>query len=175
MRETSGNFLNHMIGNLIFPLEEQDHVGNGKDFWCLDWWAIEVGKYFFEGDVGYLRFPIARRLIDNDNFNKYDIEKAALSKQKAMDEMKVLSSSIDRLIVIETCRGFDTVLSMKARDWKEVFVVIDSKYPSVIQKTTEYLSNLYSSKPVQVVDNDIGLGITDVVAKMKTIGFGGAK
>ena len=137
MRETAGNFVNHMISNLIFPLEDQDHYGEGKDFWCLDWWITEITKYFFEGEVAYMRYPIARRLNGNDNFVKERIKEAAHSRISAMDEMKLHSSN--KIAVLENCRGLDTLLATTVREWGKIYVIIHSDYPVVIEKTKIYL------------------------------------
>ena len=146
MRETAGNFINHMISNLIFPLEDQDHYGEGKDFWCLDWFVVEVTKYFFEGEVAYMRYPIARRLSGNDNFVKDKIREAALSRISAMEEMKLHSSG--KVAVLENCRGLDTLLATTVKEWDKIYVIIHSEYPVVIEKTKLYLRKFPNAEVV---------------------------
>jgi len=146
MRETAGNFINHMISNLIFPLEDQDHYGEGKDFWCLDWFVVEVTKYFFEGEVAYMRYPIARRLTGNDNFVKDKIREAALSRISAMEEMKLYG--FNRIAVLENCRGLDTTLATTIKEWEKIYVIIHSEYPVVIEKTKLYLRKFPNAEVV---------------------------
>lgn len=165
MRKISGDFIQYMLNRTIFPLEEQDHIGTGKDFWCLDWWIIEVCKYFFEGEYDYLRFPIARRLGGNKNFKKEVIVEAALSKVKAMEEMKLLTT--DKIIIFETCRGFDTVLATTVRDWSKIFVIITSEYPEVIKRTEEYLERIPTVELVR------GIGTEQPIFSMETNDFQG--
>ena len=137
LRKITGEFLEYIIYNLIFPLENQECIGEGKGFWCIDWWVTEVCKCFFEGEIDYLRFPIARRLEGNKNFDKKVIVEAALSKANMVDEM--ILTSTDRILVIETCRGLDTLLATTVRNWSKIYVGILSKYPEVIKKTETYL------------------------------------
>lgn len=164
MRETAGNFINYLISNLTFPLKEQDHYGEGKDFWCLDWWIIEVAKYFYEGELAYMRYPIARRLEGNKTFNKDEIREAAKSRIGAMEEMKLFG--FDKVAVLENCRGFDTVLASTVKDWEKMYVVIKSEYPAVITKTKQYL-NKFSN--VEVVGHFGVLG--NPCFRMITDGF----
>ena len=146
MRETAGNFINHMISNLIFPLEDQDYYGEGKDFWCLDWWIVELAKYFFEGEVAYMRYPIARRLEGNTNFDKDKILKAAKSRVSSMEEMKLYG--FDKIAVLENCRGLDTTLAVTCKDWSKIYVIIASEYPVVIEKTKLYLRKFPNAEVV---------------------------
>jgi len=139
LKITGGDFIQYLMNSLIFPLEDQDHMGEGKNFWCLDWWVIEICKYLFEGEVGYLRFPKARRLECNNNFKKELIVEAVLNKLQALEEMKNLPPDADCIFVSETCRGFDTMLATTVKDWGSIFVSITSEFPEVIKKTKEYL------------------------------------
>lgn len=137
MKMIAGNFVNYTISNLIFPLEEQDHIGFSKDFWCLDWWVVEICKYFFEGEEGYLRFPIARRLIGNNNFRKEDIVEAALSRIEMVEKARSLDSG--NIGIIEKARGLDTAMVNSLKSWDKIMVFIESDYDQVINKTKEYL------------------------------------
>lgn len=163
MREVAGNFINYMLSSWIFPLELQDNVGEGKDFWCLDWWVIEVAKYFFEGEEAYLRYPIARRLEGNNNFKKENILRAAKTKLGAMEEMK---TSTTRLLVMETCRGFDTLLATTVKEWANIYVVVQSDYPEVVNKTRDYLRRF---PEVEFVGNADQIG--GIFYRMITKGF----
>jgi len=154
MRQTAGNFINHVISNLIFPLEDQEHIMvNGNVDWCLDWWVIEIGKYFFEGEEAYMRYPIARRLEGSKNFDKELIRKACRKRQSFLNDMKVSSS--DTLIVDEFCRGFDTTLAMWIKEWKKAYVIIQSSMPDVISKTTTYLKLKFPT--VEIVPSTFGI------------------
>lgn len=170
MKKLSGDFIHHLTSSLIFPLDEQDHIGTGKDFWCLDWWIIEICKYFFEGEKGYLHFPIARRLIGNNIFKKEDIVNIC------RERYEILNSPIlrlpDTVCVIEGCRGLDTIMINSVREWKKIYVIIDSKYPQVIGKTTKYLERFSNVEIIKSIDEDIAI---INFAKINFAKFGGGK
>jgi len=139
MRETAGNFINHVISNPIFPFENQEHIiVDGKVDWCLDWWVTEIGKYFFEGEEAYMRYPIARRLEGCKNFDKKSIRKACLNRINRMEE-------IDNpvIVVYENCRGFNTVLVKFAGKFDRVYGRIQNEFPEVVKKTSEYLQRTH--------------------------------
>lgn len=171
MRELSGKFLEHMIYNLIFPLTEQEHIGEGKDFWCLDYWAIEIGKYFFEGEVDYLRFPIARRLEGNTNFRKDDIAELGRRKIHALSGVEKISTKhkYSEVMVFETCRGFDTMLVADLMEWDKIYVTIEYKSKVVIDKTKEFLKTRAN---VEFIDNS-DFANDRPLAWMKTAPFQG--
>jgi len=149
LRILAADFIDYMIQNLIFPLEYQEHIGEGKDLWCLDWWIIEIAKYFFEGEVDYLRFPKARRLENNDNFNKEDIVEICRQKMIDLEELELTRSS--KVLVFETCRGFDTKLVSNIKEWEKIYVVDENKSKAVIDKTKEYLQGFSN---VELVDGN---------------------
>jgi len=151
MREIVGRFLEYIIHDLIFPLEYQEYIGEGKDFWCLDWWAIEIAKYFFEGEIDYLRFPIAKRLEGNNNFRKDDIVVLGRRKIITLGNIQKISDKkgYKEVLVFETCRGFDTTLVNTVQEWDKIFVTIENKSKAVIEKTTEYLKDF---PMVEVID-----------------------
>jgi len=165
MKMIAGNFVNYIISNLTFPLEEQDHMESGKDFWCLDWWVIEICKYFFEGEEGYLRFPIARRLIGNRSFRKEDIVEATLSRIEMVEQVKELDSN--NIIVIEKARGLDTAMVNSLKNWDNITVFVKNTYPQVVEKTKGYLSQFSN---VKVVEGK-GFGTNSFMAS--AIGFQG--
>lgn len=149
MREISGKFLEYIIYNLIFPLELQEHIGEGKNFWCLDWWSIEIAKYFFEGEIDYLRFPIARRLEGNTNFKKEEIVEICRQKAANLAELKV--AVLSKVLVFETCRGFDTTLVSNIKEWEKIYVTNENKSKAVIDKTKEYLQGFSN---VELIDGN---------------------
>ena len=150
MRILSGEFIGHIMRNLIFPLEYQEHIGEGKDFWCLDWWVIEICKYFFEGEVDYLRFPIARRLEGNENFKRDEIVEISRQKWANLAEIELMNHH-DKVIVFETCRGFDTKLISNIKDWETIYVTIENKSKVVVEKTKEYLADFHN---VELIDGN---------------------
>ena len=149
MRILAGEFIDHIMRNLIFPLEYQEHIGEGKDFWCLDWWIIEIGKYFFEGEVDYLRFPMARRLEGNTNFKKEEIVTICRQKVIDLEELELTRSS--KVLVFETCRGFDTKLVSNIKEWEKIYVTDEDKSKMTIEKTKEYLQNFDN---VELIDGN---------------------
>ena len=126
MREVYGNFLNSIIHELIFPLEEQEHIGFGKDFWCLDWWAIEIAKCLYEGKQKYLDYASPRRLEENINFNKKRIIETATGKIEALEEVRRISAdrNYSKVLVFETCRGLDTLLVFTIKQWDIIYVTV---------------------------------------------------
>ena len=149
MRILSGEFIGHVMRNLIFPLELQEHIGEGKNFWCLDWWIIEIGKYFFEGEEDYLRFPIARRLEGNGNFKREEIVEICRQKVSNLAELKATKST--EVLVFETCRGFDTKLVSNIKEWEKIYVTIENKSKVTIGKTKEYLQDFNN---IELIDED---------------------
>ena len=149
MRILSGEFIGHIMRNLIFPLEYQEHIGEGKDFWCLDWWVIEICKYFFEGEVDYLRFPIARRLEGNTNFKRKEI--VEICRQKVIDLAGLENTTSTKVLVFETCRGFDTKLVSNIKKWEKIYVTDENKSKVVIEKTKEYLQDFDN---VELIDGN---------------------
>lgn len=149
MREESGKYIQYLNFDLILPLKNQDYTGEGKDFWCIDWWVIELAKYFFEGEVNYLGYPKARRLEDNETFQKDKIVEACrdrISKFKAVDHES------DTAYLVEKARGFDTLLLRREKDWKRICVRVNGEFPDVVSKTREYLSR-YNN--VVIVDDEL--------------------
>jgi len=169
MRQLGGKFLQYMIYALIFPLNEQECYGTGKDFWCLDWWSIEVGKYFFEGEREYLRYPPARRLYGNSNFDKEKIAEASRKKAEVLKEIKEESHST--VIVFETCRGLDTLLVSTLKEWEKIYVVIDSEFEQVRNKVVKFLSDLNNVEIVEKLDELDK--IKRVTSQMRTQHFSG--
>ena len=140
MKDVLHGFLNYTIYNLIYPLEDQDWIGEGKGFWCLDWWVVEVAKCLYEGEERYMDFPIPKRLEGNANFSKDDIVAAARKKQEVSEG--VSKSECSNLVVIETSRGLDVLLLERLRDWKNIYVFYWSNYPQVAKKTHDYLEKV---------------------------------
>jgi len=137
MRILAGEFIGHVMKGLIFPLEDQEHIGEGKNLWCLDWWVIEIGKYFFEGEVDYVRFPLARRCENNDNFKKKDIVTICKHKEANLEQLKLSTST--KVLVFETCRGFDTKLVSNIKEWDTIYVTHENRSKAAIEKTELYL------------------------------------
>ena len=139
MRTIAGEFIQNVQGSLIFPLEEQEHIGNGKDFWCFDWWVIEIAKFFFEGEAEYRRFPRARRLLDNTNLDRDEIVRLGRQRNDILiGAKKAVAGGIKEIVVYESCRGFDSLLASIA-GFKNIYVIIDSEFPMVVEKTRNYL------------------------------------
>src|SRR3990167_2994132 len=51
-------------------LEEQKHIKDGGKMWCVDWEIIELCKFFFNGETGYLGDPPPYRLRNNPLWNQ---------------------------------------------------------------------------------------------------------
>jgi hypothetical protein len=122
-----GDLLSHIISNLI-PIDKQEACGEGKDFWCSDWWTIEVLKCLYLGTYDYNRFNPPRRLINNSNFSKNEILKAVNYKMSMMDHLERFSNDHRVLLVGEVGRGIDIVLACLIKNNWERIICYDSNY-----------------------------------------------
>ena len=138
MRKIVNGFLQDIIYNLIFPLKEQEWIGEDQNFWCLDWWAIEIGKWFLEGEVNYLAYDSPRRLNNNRNFSKETISQAAIRKKQILEKLKE-DKEYNSVVVIETCRGLDTLLISQVKNWQNIYVYHWSDFPEVAKQTKRFL------------------------------------
>lgn len=138
-RDICHRFLHDMIGNPVYPVEEQECVGNRfTNFWCLDWWTIEVAKCIFEGSINYLVYKPPKRLIDNPFFSRKDITETVIYKLNMLQELE--NSDFDRVAIIETARGLDTILVNSVKKWEQIYVYHWSDYPEVTKITEHYLT-----------------------------------
>lgn len=140
MRYHSGQFLQYLTYNLTFPMEGQELVRGEKHLWCLDWWIVEVAKCIYETAENYKHYSLPRRLRDNPYFQQNEILEAAEIKLQTIRELR--DGDFDRVAVVETMRGLDTILINSIKDWKQIYIYHWSDYPNVCKKTEEYLSKV---------------------------------
>jgi len=105
----------------LLPLYDQHHVGKGKDFWCVDWWTIEVGKFLFNGEETYLGDPPPYRLRNNKNFAKEKIIEDGKVKLAMFETLKKIKDSADTLLVCEVGRGLELILAHFVKKWKKIY------------------------------------------------------
>jgi hypothetical protein len=121
------NFTQFVTFNLL-PLYEQKSKGKGKDFWCTDWWTIEVGKYLFNGEETYMGDPPPYRLRDNTNFDKKKIIKDGNVKLATFEALQQVKDSADNLFVCKVGRGLELVLANFVKKWNKVLCYDDNKF-----------------------------------------------
>jgi len=113
-------FTQFMTAYLV-PLYDQHYVGEGKNFWCVDWWTIEVAKYLFNGKEIYLNDPPPWRLRNNRNFNKEMIIKDGDIKLSMFEALKEVKDSTDNLLICEVGRGLELVFANHIKKWKTIY------------------------------------------------------
>jgi len=110
-------FVQFVQTNLL-PIHEQKHVGElGKDFFCVDWWTIEVCKCLFNGEQMYVEDPPPWRLRDNKNFDKQKIIKDAKKRLETIEMLKLKHSEKEILIIHNVGRGLELVLANHFKQW----------------------------------------------------------
>lgn len=139
-REVMGKFLQHITHNLIFPVTDQECCGEGKDFWCADWWTIEVAKYLFEGKTNYSAYDPPRRLEGNCHFSKNNIITDGEVKEKVYDHLKRLKDDAESILIGEVGRGLDIVVAELVKQWKTIYCY-DSNY-----RYEKYLKELWGDR-----------------------------
>ena len=103
----------------LLPIYEQKHVGElGKDFFCVDWWTIEVCKCLFNGIDMYLEDPPPWRLRDNKNFSKEKIIEDAKDRIEIIEMLK--NSGKDILFIHRVGRGLEVVLANHIKKWERI-------------------------------------------------------
>ncbi len=113
--------LNYTIYHLIFPVDKQESCGEGKDFWCSDYWHIEILKCLYLGDDTYLTDPIPRRLAENKNFNVKDALFYTEMKRKTLSCLIQLKDSCSSLFIPQIGRGIDLLLANMIKTWEHVY------------------------------------------------------
>jgi len=115
------DMLTYTIYHLIFPIDKQECCGTGKNFWCSDYWHIEVLKCLYLGDDVYLTDPIPRRLADNTNFSVKDAIIYAAMKRKMLSCLIQLKDSCSSLFIPQIGRGIDLLLANMIKTWEHVY------------------------------------------------------
>jgi hypothetical protein len=112
-------FVQYTLDSLI-PLHQQEACGSGKDFWCCDWWSIEVIKCLFLGIETYEKDPPPRRLLNNHNFSKEQIEEDCRIKLKLYQYLLDRRDLADVFITGEAGRGIEIALASLVKPWKKI-------------------------------------------------------
>lgn len=113
-----GEFLKYTLLNLL-PRDKQEARGEGKDFWCADYWTLEVAKCLYIGNERYMNDPLPRRLEGNGGFSRNEIMAAADVKRSMI---KFLSSfGEDNLLVGEVGRGLDILVAIIFEQWNKIY------------------------------------------------------
>ncbi|KKM83581.1 hypothetical protein LCGC14_1308000 [marine sediment metagenome] len=112
-----GEFLKYTLINLL-PRDRQEACGEGEDFWCADYWTLEVAKCLYIGNERYMNDPLPRRLEGNKSFSKNEIVAASNVKRSMV---KFLASfEGDNLLVCEVGRGLDILVAIISRQWNKI-------------------------------------------------------
>jgi len=128
-----GDMLHYTIYNLIYPLENQNHIGEGKDFWCSDWWTIEVLKCFYIGKDRYMSDPIPRRLEGNKNFSRQKIIEEVQFKLELISKIEEIKDNYDSVYISMIGRGVDVLLIGFLKKWKKIWGSDDHDYEQYLK------------------------------------------
>ena len=113
----------------LVPLHEQETIGKvGKDFFCTDWWTIEVAKCLFNGKETYLQDPPPWRLRENKNFNKDSIIKDAEIRISMFEKLKEIQDSAEQILFCKVGRGIDIILANYMKPWKRILCYDDNPH-----------------------------------------------
>lgn len=132
-------FTQFVTTNLV-PLYEQKTRGEGKNFFCEDWWNIEVLKFLFNGKSMYLEDPPPWRLIGNKNFSKQEIiddGEKRIAMFKTLEEVK---DSTDNILFCEVGRGIDIILANWIKKWKRILCYDENPHCG------EYIKTFFKEK-----------------------------
>ena len=140
-----GDFLQYTAENLIFPLDKQECTGAGADFWCADWWTIEVAKCLFIGNIRYLNDPIPKRLEGNKNFALQDGIKSADMKRNILTSLIELKDTCSSLFIPQIGRGIDLLLANLVKPWENVYCFDVVNYEQYLKG---FFTNKIHFKPV---------------------------
>jgi hypothetical protein len=111
-----GDFLKFIQFN-PFPIEGQRSKGEGKDLFVEDWLTIEFAKFFYIGKDSYLSDPSPLRFRNNNSFNQKEIVEWAEQKYVLFSG---LEEKMDKITIFYVGRGFDLLLALMQKDWKEI-------------------------------------------------------
>lgn len=117
----------------LLPLHQQEATGSGKDFWCCDWWHIEVTKCLFLGPDTYDRDPPPRRLLNNSNFAKNQTINDYYMKMRIFQDLNDWKDRADIFVSGECGRGIEIALAAFVKPWRKILCYdANSLYGSVV-------------------------------------------
>lgn len=163
-----GNFLQYTQYHLVYPMENQETCGGGKDFWCSDWWTIEVAKCLYIGEDRYLSEPIPRRLSDNNSFSQQDTIKAVNLKKRSLSCLSELKDVSSSLFIPQIGRGIDLLLANLIKSWKNIYCFDMVDYQKYLEECfhentihfkavpeSAYTLNNIEEKSIAIVNNKL--------------------
>lgn len=117
--EMVANFIKHIQYNLL-PRDMQEACGKGKDFWCADYWTLEVAKCLFIGNERYMNDPLPRRLENNKSFGKEEIIADSDAKLSMLNFLSTIKGP-NNLLICEVGRGLDILVAIIAKKWNKIY------------------------------------------------------
>lgn len=117
--EIVANFIKFIQYNLL-PRDMQEARGKGKDFWCADYWTLEVAKCLFIGNERYMNDPLPRRLEGNKSFGREEIIADSDTKLSMLNFLSTIKGP-SNLLVCEVGRGLDILVAIIAKEWNKIY------------------------------------------------------
>ena len=118
--ENLQNLCQYIIGKPLNPDWHESYGIKGVNFWCNDWWHIEVLKFLFNGEPMYLEDPPPNRLKNNDNFSKEKIIVDGIHKLNMFEKLMLNKDFSDNLLICECGWGIDLALSIAVKKWEKI-------------------------------------------------------
>ena len=157
-----GEFLKYTLINLL-SRDEQEARGEGKDYWCADYWTLEVAKCLYIGNERYMNDPLPRRLEGNKGFSRNEIMAAADVKRSVIKFLDAYGG--DSLLVCEVGRGLDILVAIILKQWEKIYCYdgngLYGKHLEEFFKLYGYQNNLiFTQTPthnfdVKTIDKDV--------------------
>lgn len=112
-------FLHIILANLL-PRDHQETSGEYPDFWCSDYWTLEVLKCLYRGKEQYLKDPPPKRLEANYNFAAIQQAEHANRKEKMYNHLLDIKDDADNILICEVGWGIDVYVATKVKEWTTI-------------------------------------------------------
>lgn len=142
MKIKLARFIEHLKQNPILPINAQECCGKEENFWCADWWTIEVAKCLFFGKAVYTKYDLSPQFRNNRNFSKPNTVDAADRKLRMVEILRSRLDRVNHLFVCEVGRGLDILLAESLKHWETIYCY-DSSY-----RYEAYLKDLWGDRIV---------------------------
>jgi hypothetical protein len=137
------NFIGYTMNHLTFPLDHQEACGSRENgnFFCADWWTLEVAKLLLLGPDLYLKEPLPRRL-QQQGFYPSSIVWCHDIKMQTFEILLKLKDEVSSLVIAEVGRGLELYLACLVRkDWEQIICYDNHPYGEYVN----YFSNEFEA------------------------------
>lgn len=145
-------FLKHVILNQL-PKDKQQARGKGDNFWCCDWWTIEMTKYIYLGEKKYLETRKPRWLQKKIYNVLADLQRATQMKEKMFNHLIKLQNDADDLLVCEVAHGIDIIIALQVKKWNQIYCYDQVNYQPSISK---FFNSYYNINPIFFLTSSYG-------------------